>query len=211
MNAISTTAYQVTHNHHHYELGRKRDYGTYRQHVRSSKWVWGAYFLQLFLGTPLYIALIPILSISAASARSRAVILVEYGLICASILLLFSFAEGRLLLVCWGCPLIVTMLLTNIRGLGSHALGDVENVYLSSRTIRGSRFVSMILLHENYHLEHHLFPRVPSYNLARLHALIWERLPQALYSRSYSHFFAGFFKAALRNDLRPMGVLSRQR
>ncbi len=50
---ISATAYQVTHTNHHYELGRKRDYGTYRQHLRIPLLIWIAYSLQLFFGTVL--------------------------------------------------------------------------------------------------------------------------------------------------------------
>ncbi len=67
--------------------------------------------------------------------------------------------------------------------------------------------VSFLFLHENYHLEHHIFPGVPSYNLAEMHALIWNRLPEAIYSQSYSQFLLGLLKAAFRNDLKPMGVV----
>ena len=204
---MSATAYQITHNNHHFHLGRKLDFGTYRQHVKRPSLVWIAYFAQLFLGTILYVAFIPFVAFSSASSRSRLWILAEYSVIVAIFTAIFLNAPADKILLYWGYPLIVMSVLTNIRGLASHALGDVENIYLSSRTITSSKLVSVLFLHENYHLEHHLFPGVPSYNLPRMHALIWDRLPEALYARSYTRFLEGMFKAALRNDLRPMGVV----
>ena len=204
---ISATAYQVTHTYHHYELGRKRDYGTYQQHLRSPMLVWIAYFLQLLFGTILYVIFIPLLAFAAASRRLRVFIVLEYCVIGAVFALVYYSVSWQNLLVYWGYPLLVMTGLTNVRGLGSHALGDVENIYQSSRTIQGSKLVTLLFLHENYHLEHHLFPRVPSYHLSKVHALVWDRLPEALYSRSYMHFLLGFFGAAMKRDLSPLGVV----
>jgi fatty acid desaturase len=204
---ISASAYRVTHGHHHIELGRKRDYGTYRQHLRKAPLIWLAYGLQLLFGSFLYVLLIPPLAFASATARSRMFIVIEYAVIGACFAMLFRHVPPDIILTCWGWPILVMAALTNVRGLGSHALGDVERIYLSSRTIRGSKCLDLLLLHENYHLEHHLFPEVPSYNLAKVHALIWSRLPEALYSRSYAHFLMGFLRAACRGDLTPMGVV----
>jgi fatty acid desaturase len=203
----SPTAYQVTHANHHFELGRKLDYGTYRQHIRKTAFVWIAYFVQLFLGTFLYILLIPPLAFRAASARSRIVIIVEYCVLLTIAVFLFRALRPETLLLYWFYPLVVCSFLTNIRGLASHALNDVENLYLSSRTIKSSKWVSWLFMHENYHMEHHVFPSAPSYNLGKIHELIWDRLPERLYSRSYSGFLFGFLRAAWRNDLQPLGTV----
>jgi fatty acid desaturase len=64
-----------------------------------------------------------------------------------------------------------------------------------------------LFLNENFHLEHHLFPTAPSYNLSKLHKLIWKRLPEALYSESYFHFLYKLVKAGLKNDLAPQGIV----
>ena len=205
---ISATAYQVTHNNHHYELGRRLDYGTYRQHFRTPTLIWTAYFLQLFFGTILYVALIPFLAFAVASRKSRVFIVIEYASIAGIFFLVYQYASLESILLYWAYPLVVMSLLTNVRGLGSHALGDVENIYLSSRTIKGSWLIDILFLHENYHLEHHLFPRVPSYNLPKVHKLIWNRLPEALYAKSYLQFLLGFFQAAMRNDLKPLGAIT---
>lgn len=207
---VSATAYQVTHNNHHYELGKKPDYGTYKQHFRKPVLIWTAYMLQLFVGTFFYLALIPVFAMAGGSARSRIFIVIEYLIIITVFILMLKSFSLQTLQVYWLYPALIMSVLTNLRGLGSHALGDVENIYLSSRTIKASRLTSMILLNENLHLEHHLFPTVPSYHLPKLHALVWNRLPCALYSSSYTDFITGFFKAAINNDLNPMGAIHRR-
>ncbi len=207
---LSASAYQATHNDHHYDLGRKLDYGTYRQHLHKPGLVWSAYLLQLFLGSVIYVLLIPVLGYRAAAREVRPIICIELAIIVTALVLAILYVPAPILLLYWLGPLIVTNVLSNIRGLASHALGDPEDIYLSSRTVTCSTPMEWLFLHENYHLEHHLFPRVPSYHLAELHRLIWPRLPRALAAPSYPRFLADFFGAALRRDLRPVGVETRQ-
>ncbi len=204
---ISATAYYTTHLNHHYELGRKLDYGTYRQHARKPAFVWLAYFIQLTLGSIVYISLIPFLGFRSASGRSRLVIAAEYCVIITAFIYFFTCVPVHIVLLYWFYPLLVMNVLTNIRGLASHALGDQENIYLSSRTVKSSKLTSLLFMNENYHLEHHIFPRTPSYNLPEMHKLIWDRLPQAIYAESYPHFLFSLLKAGLKKDLSPMGVV----
>lgn len=195
---VSATAYQTTHNHHHYELGRKLDYGTYRQHMNAPGLVWLAYSIQLVMGSVMYMIFIPILGLRAASTRSRMMIVAEYAVISTAAVIVIAVVPRRHLLLFWVYPMLVLNVLTNVRGLASHALGDVENIYLSSRTVKCSRLTSRLFLQENYHLEHHLFPTMPSYHLPRAHRLIWNRLPEALYSASYLDFLRTFFRSGFR-------------
>lgn len=204
---ISSTAYQITHQNHHCDLGKKLDYGTYRQHTRNVAFVWVAYFLQLFFGCVLYILLIPLLGFRSAPSRERVLIVLEYLILFCIYAVAIATMSRHALLHFWLYPLLIMSVLTNIRGLASHALGDVQDLYLSSRTVRSSPFVSFLFLYENYHLEHHIFPRVPSYNLPAVHALIWKRLPYAVYATSYMSFLLNFFRAAFKLDLRPLGVV----
>ncbi|MFK5923701.1 MAG: fatty acid desaturase [Verrucomicrobiota bacterium] len=204
---LSATAYRVTHTHHHYELGRKLDYGTYRQHLKNPALIWGAYGVQLVFGTIVYVACIPFLAFRVASRRARLWMVMEYLVMAGVYFVIFQIASWGQLSMYWLYPLIISSVLTNIRGVASHALGDVENIYLSSRTVKSSPWVSFLFMYENYHLEHHLFPSVPSYNLRKMHNLIWNRLPEAIYSRTYLQFLRDLLKAAIRNDLNPMGVV----
>lgn len=202
---ISATAYRATHSDHHFEFGRQRDYGTYRQHLDNKYFVWMAYFSQLLFGSIIYVLLIPVLALRTASGRTRVWIAIEYVGIAAIVALFVQVAALETVLTFWVYPSLVLMVLSNVRGLASHALGDLDNIYLSSRTVKTTRLVEVLFLHENYHLEHHLFPQIPSYNLKRAHALVWHRLPEALYAKSYLAFLFLFFKAAIKLDLRPAG------
>jgi fatty acid desaturase len=204
---LSATAYQTTHNDHHYELGRKLDFGTYQQHMKNPRFVWFAYFAQLFFGSILYVLFIPFFGFKSAKLHSRIEIVIEYVLIVSLFIFAITVIPGNFLLTYWVYPLIILNFLSNVRGLASHALGDVENIYLSSRTIFCSRFMSLLFMNENYHLEHHLFPCVPSYNLGKMNKLIWKRLPKALRSESYVDFLKLFFRAAFTNNLKPQGVV----
>ena len=70
--------------------------------------------------------------------------------------------------------------------------------------------IAFFLLNENYHLEHHLFPEIPSYHLPRLHQLIWPKLPRAVSGHSYLAFLATFFRATPRMDETPIGLVIRE-
>lgn len=203
---VSASAYRKTHSDHHFHFGRKADYGTYRQHLKNPVLVWGAYLLQLVLGSVLYILLIPVLGMRGASWKTRGMILLELSLIAAVVAWLVGTFPPSVWLTFWIAPSIVMMALTNLRGLASHALSDPEDIYLSSRTVRSNSIVRFLFLHENYHLEHHLFPQVPSYHLARAHRLVWDRLPRALYAPSYTQFLVGFVQALGGLRLEPLGV-----
>ncbi len=204
---VSAAAYKVTHTNHHVALGRKLDYGTYGQYTKRPILIWVAYFAQLLAGSILYTTFIPFLGFKSASFRERLHITFEYVAIISIVVLFFSYVSEATILQYWFYPLMVLNVFTNIRGVASHALGDSENLYLSSRTIKSSKWVSVLFLYGNYHVEHHLFPLVPSYNLLKLHSLTWSRLPKALYDQSYSQFLLRFIKAAFRNDLKPQKVV----
>lgn len=206
---VSAAAYRTTHTDHHRQLGRKPDYGTYRQHATRTPLVWTAYLLQLVAGSLIYIASIPFLAFRAATPWVRVLIVAEYLVIALASALFLAIVPPRVVVLYWLFPLLVLNVLTNVRGLAAHALGDPEDLYVSSRTVTSPTWVSFLFLHENYHLEHHLFPGTPGYHLPEMHALLWPRLPRALASESYLHFLVGFFKAALRRDLGPMGVVTR--
>ncbi len=204
---VSATAYQATHNNHHYELGRVLDLGTYDQHTGKRIFVWLAYFMQLILGSIIYILVIPFWAFKISSSKERFLIVLEYFFIFTALVLFLKYVPQNIVLLFWLYPVLVSDIFTNIRGLATHALCNTKDVYLSSRNIGGSALVAYFFLNENFHFEHHLFPRVPSYNLLSLHSLTWSHRPRAIYSKSYINFLINFFKAFIKNDLSPMGVV----
>ncbi|MFQ5843860.1 MAG: fatty acid desaturase family protein [Planctomycetota bacterium] len=56
--------------------------------------------------------------------------------------------------------------------LGQHYYIDPGEPARWSTLVRSSAFWNFFFLWSNFHLEHHYFPRVPFYNLARLHRLL---------------------------------------
>jgi fatty acid desaturase len=107
--------------------------------------------------------------------------------------------------VVWFVPLLLMGALTAIRGFTQHGITEASDPYLASRTMLPSPMVAFFLLNENYHLEHHLFPEVPSYHLPALHELIWPKLPRAVSGTSYLAFLAAFLRATPRMDETPIG------
>ena len=60
----------------------------------------------------------------------------------------------------------------NVRSWAEHALTRPGDPLTCTRTVTSNRVVSFLMCNLNYHLEHHLFPGVPWYNLPALHALL---------------------------------------
>jgi fatty acid desaturase len=79
-----------------------------------------------------------------------------------------------------------TQVFFRLRGAIEHGnVPDPQNLYLQTRTYFIHPFFSFFFApkHVNYHLEHHLYPSVPFYNLPQLHA----KLRQTMYVRNVSY------------------------
>ena len=57
---------------------------------------------------------------------------------------------------------------------------NVKDHRLSTRSVRLNPIFSFIYWKMEYHIEHHMFPTIPSYNLPKLHELIKHELPKPL-------------------------------
>ena len=206
---MSYSAYRVLHTRHHKFLGDSRDPDDYQNYLpRPRVLLWSLHFMRLSVGPVLYLALIPVLGLKYGTGEERRHILSEYFFLLATYSVLWRLVPGGLLLVAWLVPLLIVATLTAIRGFTQHGITDASDPYIASRTILPSPLVGFFLLHENYHLEHHLFPEVPSYHLPRLHGLIWPRLPRVVSGRSYLEFLARFLRATPRLDETPIGLES---
>ena len=87
----------------------------------------------------------------------------------------------------WMIPIVVT--LAPFYGAGfQYLLNEAQHVGLSdnvsdyrlnTRTIIVNPFLAFLYWDMNYHIEHHMYAAVPCYNLAKLHALIEQDLPES--------------------------------
>lgn len=205
---ISFTAYQVLHIRHHTYLGDEggRDPDDYHNYSRSPRLVWLLHYVRLAVGAFLYLLMIPILAWRHGTQAERRRVAQEYAVLACAWALLFAVIPFAALLHAWLLPLVLVGYMTNVRGFTQHGLTDAHDPLLASRTMRPNRLVSFLLLNENLHLEHHLFPEIPSYSLGRLRELIEPNLPRAVEGRSYLAFIGRFFRATFRGDERPVGV-----
>jgi fatty acid desaturase len=149
---------------------------------------------------------IPILAVKYGTIEERRRILVEYGMLIGTYSVVLRFVPIAILVVAWLIPLLIVGSMTAIRGFTQHGITDATDPYIASRTILPHPLVAFLLLNENYHLEHHLFPEVPSYHLQELHKLVWPRLPRAVSGRGYLRFLAKFLRATPRLDETPIGL-----
>ena len=56
--------------------------------------------------------------------------------------------------------------------------GNVKDHRVTTRSIRLNPIFSFIYWKMEYHVEHHMFPMVPSYNLPKLYEVIKDQLPK---------------------------------
>ena len=48
----------------------------------------------------------------------------------------------------------------------------------STRTVILNHFFSFLYSNMEYHIEHHIFPKIPFYNLKKLHKVIQDQMPK---------------------------------
>ena len=111
----------------------------------------------------------------------------------------YYFSFLNVLLHCWFIPLLVASFLVNIRGWAEHQLTNTDHPLTQTRTVTSSRFYSFLNINLNYHLEHHLFPGVPWYNLPALHRLLlpeYEKAGASVY-KSYFWFLVDAFRIGI--------------
>ena len=84
---------------------------------------------------------------------------------------------------------------------------DVLDHRLNSRTVHINPVSRWIYWNMNYHVEHHMFPMVPYYNLPKLHEVIKHDLPPP--NRSVLEALAEMYGAVLRQRREPGWYLKR--
>jgi fatty acid desaturase len=207
----SPSAYRVLHELHHRHLGGPGDPDEYRNYTGDARVRWALQWVRLTIGTLVYMPLIPVVAWRRAADSERRRIAIEYAAMSAVWVAAFTLIPLRVLLQVWLIPGVLVGYISAVRALAQHALTDAHDPLLASRSVRSNPLVSFCLLNENYHLEHHLFPEIPSYNLPRLHALLQARLPHSVEARSYSGFLAGFVGRFFRGDESMMGFRRHDR
>ena len=111
-------------------------------------------------------------------------IFICYYLTVGAIIVYFGFLQWFLLF--WMAPLFLwTHFITKLRSYSEHYGLEHTDCYENSRTMYVTWFDVLFLgfsWNVNLHLDHHLFPSVPSYRLGKLHNLIKDISPYSTYA-----------------------------
>lgn len=92
----------------------------------------------------------------------------------------------------WLVPVFIFSLLNSMRFIAEHYETPWDQGKLAgTRTVISNRVNSFFWNNINWHIGHHLYPRVPAYNLVKLHALIEPDIAAAgaIVDKSYSKVF----------------------
>ena len=200
------SAYKVLHLKHHHHLGQEGDPDHYANYT---SWTWLEFMMhwgRFIIGYPAYITMIPILGFRQGNASARRWIIFEVCLLIALVTAAVLWMPWLWLLHCWLIPMLVINTMVNIRGMSQHTfLEHQSDTILGTRSILTNPVTAFFMCNENYHLEHHLYPSIPWYNLARLHRLLRDDLVArgAPFINSYFAFVREFVVKSLRRS--PLG------
>jgi fatty acid desaturase len=191
---FSGTAYRVAHINHHRHTRTQFDQDEIGNYCKSQFHYRVLFYAWFLFGTIFYMLIVPWKALKIANYVDRRAIIFEYIVMLAvyCVVIFMAYRFGRLfdVLYFWIFPIQVAILFSNVRALAEHHGTGLETVISRSRTTRSNRFVSFLMCNLNYHLEHHLFPGVPWYNLPRLHAVLEPlyRENSAAIERSYTGY-----------------------
>jgi fatty acid desaturase len=194
---LSVSAYRALHLAHHAHERSDRDPDDIELHQKDGRLLRAIYVGFAILGTYLYLPHVALQGFRLARRSKRRLILAEYGVSVGAICLAGRVLGTAWLTHFWLIPLIIASQITSLRGLAEHGMTTAGNPFTASRTVVSTRVVSVLLLNLNYHLEHHLFPGVPWYNLPRVHRILLPeyRLVGASVYPGYARYFLDFARA----------------
>lgn len=209
---LAVSAYRTVHLLHHAHEGSELDPdgidAPARRGVKLGLW----YYLFLSVGGYFYLPYVLIASLRRAQPQKQRAIILEYALI-AVIFCCAAVALGWVIIVkLWLLPLMAAVLFNNLRSLSEHALMSSGETALFTRTVISNRFVRFMLCNLNFHLEHHLFPAIPWYNLPAAHRLLAPEYERGMFSvyRSYTAFYHDFFRATRAGIRRGVRLVPRE-
>lgn len=193
---ISVSAYRTLHRAHHAHTRTADDPDDAELSAGAFLPPAVVYHLVLVLSVYVFIAHVGITASRGADRRTKRAIMTEYGLIALACGAAVLVCSAHTLLIVWVYPMLVATALSNVRSLAEHGLTTGGNAFTDTRTVLSNRWVSFWMCNLNYHLEHHLFPGVPWYNLPTLHRLLageYRRVGASVYP-SYTAFLVDFFR-----------------
>ncbi len=173
---VSYTAYRVLHAYHHKYTREEEDPDEFNNVTKNRFLLSLLFYSWLIIGTPVYLIHVAATALIRGSRRDRIDVIVEYvllvGLVVGAILVARHLGRTDVFIHCWALPMIIAMIFGNIRSWAEHTMTIPGDPLTRTRTVVSNRAVSLMMCNLNYHLEHHLCPGIPWYNLPKMHKLL---------------------------------------
>ena len=197
------SAYGVNHMLHHKYTRTSQDPDEMHNLSENKGFLATFFYVWFWIGTIIYGFRVPLVTMARGTRQEKINSLTERALIVLSMVALFTagYFYGFLMVIvhCWIIPLLIAGILGNVRGWAEHQLTSPDHPLRHTRTVTSSAFYSFFNINLNYHIEHHLFPRIPWYNLPKLHRLLlpeYKKAGASVYS-SYFHFVYDAFRIGI--------------
>jgi len=177
-NTMTFSGYGIPHMQHHRYLRTDRDPDEILNITESPVRRQIAFYAWILCGMVYYTDRLSRIAGKLGNERQVAELKVEQriklGVQAAAIALSLIFGFFYELLHVWVLPsLLFGTLFGNIRGWAEHWTTEPGAGLLHrTRTVTSTPLVSFLNCNLNYHLEHHLFPGVPWYNLQKVHHIL---------------------------------------
>ncbi len=193
---LSFSAYRVNHLLHHVHERTEKDPDDVEFAAGKTIPLALMYYVALLFGAYLFGVRAAKIGLKNANRERRIKILKEYAAIIGFFLIVVLTLPSTVILKIWLIPFIIASHLISLRAVAEHSMATGGNPFTATRTVLSNKFVSFMMCNINYHLEHHLFPGVPWYNLPKIHQLLQDEYRKAGSSvyRSYTEFFTDFIK-----------------
>jgi fatty acid desaturase len=195
-----STPFSINHSRHHRYIRTEDDPDEFTNLTKDPRLLCTFYYLWLGAGMLFYAPRLAYLAIARGTTEQRKRLAVEQivMLILVSCVLYLAWRGGWLPTLgrVWLIPLVFAMLIVNARTWAEHTLTVRGHPLTETRTITSTRLFSFLQINLNYHLEHHLFPGIPWYNLPKAHRILLDdyRAAGSSIYRSYTRFLFDAFR-----------------
>jgi fatty acid desaturase len=180
---FSGTAYRVPHILHHRYNRTEKDPDEFTNLTKNRSLLSIVFYAWGVIGMPTYLVHVPLNALRCGTPRERRDVLLEYGLLgilySGVVLVAIRWHALPALLHCWIIPAGIAAIFGNVRGWAEHMMTEKGHPLTQTRTVKSTQLVSLLMCNLNYHLEHHLFPAMPWYNLPTLHRLLEDEYRKA--------------------------------
>ncbi len=191
--------YRVLHLKHHKYLNIDGDPGLLENYY-TNKYViaameWG-YFIFGYIS---FLSIIPFQGFCQGGNKDKILIVCDMLCITLMVIFIFWFLPINWVIHGWLIPLVYVHFMMNIRGMSQHLmLEDHHDPFKGTRTIIPHPVVTFFLCNENYHIEHHVYPGIPWYNLQKVHHILKPELKAkgSTIIYSFSEFIGQFVRTS---------------